>query len=253
MWPGPEQEATFVPGDPAREGWLAVWPVGPDEADDELELVLPAGSRVRRRTVPVARWALDDALPVLVDLAADADVSMSVRAWAAAARDAVELVARGRLMPMLSPAGFDQWALGPLDPADLRRRHRLAEHFPTAAHATVVGERPLRLTSPDRLLGHFGDAVADLLPRTSAAPRAAGHDAFAAGPPTTIAGDRARAWLASTVTDDDAPLVILRLIPPGPPADLDRSGPVTEALDEDTHDLEDPLADTAGASGEPIG
>jgi superfamily II DNA or RNA helicase len=216
MEPGPEQEATFVPGDPAREGWLAVWPVDPDDADDELELVLPAGSRVRRRTIAVARWTLADALAVLVDLPADADVSPSVRAWSAEARDAVELVARGRLTPVLSPGGYDQWSLGPLDPADLRRRRHLAERLPAAAHATMIGERPLRLTSPDRLLTAFGDAVADLLPRTAAAPEAAGHDAFATPSPVTIVGDRDRGWLVSTVTADDAPLVILRLVPPGP-------------------------------------
>jgi superfamily II DNA or RNA helicase len=230
MGPGPEQEATFVPGDPAREGWLALWPVDADHADDELELALPAGTQVRRRTVPVARWELDDALPVLVDLAAVADVSPSIRAWSAAARDAVELVARGRLTPVLSPDGFDQWALGPLDPADARRRHRLAEHLPAAAHATPVGERPLRLTSPDRLLAGFGDAVADLLPRTQAALTASGHDAFAARSPITIAGERERAWLASTIPTEDAPIVILRLVPPGPgPAAIERARSVDDA------------------------
>ena len=33
MGPGAKQEATFVPGDPARLGWLALWPVAEDEAD----------------------------------------------------------------------------------------------------------------------------------------------------------------------------------------------------------------------------
>ena len=234
--PGPGQEATFVPGDPAREGWLAVWTVDQDSADtgeakDELELVLPAGSRVRRRTVPVTRWDLDDAVPFLVDLPADADVRPSVRAWAAAARDAVELVARGRITPGLSLEDADQWTLGPFDPADVRRRRQLADALPPEAHATLVGERPLRIANPDRLLGDFGDAVADLLPRTTSSGRAVGHDAFAARAPVTIDHEQARGWLATAVADDDAPLVILRLVPPADDGHDTLGGHLTDGAD----------------------
>ncbi|MDQ3306482.1 MAG: ATP-dependent helicase, partial [Actinomycetota bacterium] len=97
-------EATFVPTDPPREGWLALWHPSRTVAgaDHELELSLPAGTQVRRRTVPVRRCALAGALDHLVDLPATAEVTPSLRAWSTAARLAVDLVARGRLLPGLT-------------------------------------------------------------------------------------------------------------------------------------------------------
>lgn len=80
-------EATFVPGDPPRDGWLALW--HPDghitDADDDLELVLPAGTRVRRRTVKVRRLPLTEAIDCLLDRRWTVGLSPSVEAWTTAA------------------------------------------------------------------------------------------------------------------------------------------------------------------------
>ena len=110
---GPAVAATFVAADPPRESWLALWPLagGAEGRDatrrltpaDELELAVPAGAQIRRKYVPVHRVPLADALDALVELPAGADVGPSVRAWAAGARIAVGLVARGRLQPGLTP------------------------------------------------------------------------------------------------------------------------------------------------------
>ena len=177
-------EATYAPG-PPRLGWLALWtPIAGgtvDGADAELELALPAGTQVRRRILPVRRLTLGEALDDLVCLPAAAEVSASVRAWAVAARLAVDLAARGRLLPGVAADGSDAWVLGPFDAADVLRRAELVAALPPAAHAVPVpGSKPLRVVSPEFAVASFSDAVADLLPRTAAAPLIAGHAAFAA-------------------------------------------------------------------------
>ncbi|PLS75441.1 MAG: ATP-dependent helicase [Actinobacteria bacterium] len=243
-------EATFVTGAP-RHGWLALWTAGAtapiEGADTELELVVPAGSHVRRRRLPVRRLPLSDAIDDLVCLPAAADVSASVRAWAVAARLAVDLVARGRLLPSVGSDGSDVWVLGPLDAADVGRRAELAAALPPAAHAVAVpNSKPLRVVSPAVAVASFSDAVADLLPRTAAAPLTAGHNAFAAPPEGGRQAPRRRArpaprrhagrwvedsvngaavdvsgvadWLATVTTGTgDEASASLRLEPPDPP------------------------------------
>ncbi|HEU5152483.1 MAG TPA: DEAD/DEAH box helicase [Iamia sp.] len=187
----PGVEAVFVPGRPARAGRLAVWrPDGPRAAeagDDTLQLAVPAGSGVRRRTVPVAWVPVDEAIDVLADLPASAPCGPSVHAWADATRDALGLVARGRVVPAADPDGHDSWRLGPLDPADAARRFLAAAALPPTAHAQAhEGGRPVRVSSAQWLLDRYGDAVADAYVRTAAAPTAAGHRAFAAGGATDV-------------------------------------------------------------------
>ena len=176
-------EATYVADQ--HDGWLALWAATdrqpPVAADAELELVVPAGSRIRRRKVPVRRLALHEAIDDLVCLSATDEVSPSVRAWAVAARLAVDLVGRGRLLPSMAADGVDTWVLGPLDASDLARRSELVAALPPAAHAlAVAGSKPVRVLSPGAVVARFSDAVADLLPRTAAAALVAGHTAFAA-------------------------------------------------------------------------
>ena len=236
---GPAVAATFVAADPPRVGWLALWPLasgaeGRDAAKrltpaDELELAVPAGAQIRRKKVPVHRVPLAEALDALVELPAGADVGPSVRAWAAAARIAVELVARGRLQPGVTPSGADTWRVGPLDPDDHRRQGELARALPPEAHAIALdGHRPTRIASAEAAVAAFADAVADLLPRTTAAATAVGHDAFAsrsAEPGQAALGSAAADWLAGLRPSADAVVVALRLEPP-----LDEEDPFRAAL-----------------------
>ncbi|MPZ54291.1 MAG: ATP-dependent helicase, partial [Acidimicrobiia bacterium] len=215
---GTGMEATFVPGDPPRDGWLALWDGDGeiDGADTEIEMVLPAGSRFRRRMVPVRRVPLDEALDPLIEVGGSEDSSPSMRAWATAAQLALELVSRGRILPTQSPGGWDAWRLGPLDPGDTHNLRRLADALPAAAHARLVpGSRPLRVSSPSSMVNAFGDAVADLLPRTAAATMAAGAPAFADPIPSPL--DGATPWLEALTAADEEAAVTLRLQPPSEP------------------------------------
>ena len=99
--------------------------------------------------------------------------------WATAAKAALRLVAAGRVLPGVSEAGYDSWRVGPLEPVERAWLRQLAEAMPRdAEHA------------PDVLLRAFLDAVADVLPRTPAAAKAAGTKLFAAMPPHLAAGLR---------------------------------------------------------------
>ena len=77
----------------------------------------------------------------------------SLAAWAVAARLGTDLVARGRLIPSISPGGFDTWRLGLLDPTDQQhldiRVGRHARPSPTRL-ATHVDGTPDRAASPRR-------------------------------------------------------------------------------------------------------
>jgi len=182
-------------------------------ADEELTLVLPAGTTVRRRKVTVPRHAL---LEELLALPADIEVGPSLRAWSVAARLALELVARGRLSPTVNPSGHDVWRLGPFDPDDARRQAALAVVLPPEAHChPLPGSGPLRLPSPTAIVRAFGDAVADIVPRTAAA-AGGGHQAFAAEEPHPV-GD-AIDWFSAAAPGPGRTSVVLRLVPP---ADVD--------------------------------
>ncbi|MGW6459090.1 DEAD/DEAH box helicase [Streptomyces sp. NPDC055078] len=65
-----------------------------------------------------------------------------------------------------------------------------------------TADRPVLLPEPERLLRSFLDAVADGMPRTPAAPLAAGGEAFAAREPQRLPG--LRAWAADIAAGHDA-------------------------------------------------
>ena len=123
----PGVEAVFVPGRPARTGRLALWQPGrtPEAFTDTIDVIVPAGDTVRQRTVPATLLPLWDVLDELVGLGPDAPCGPSVHGWAAAARGALHLIARGRLLPAVDEEGVDSWRLGPLDPDDLAARDKL--------------------------------------------------------------------------------------------------------------------------------
>jgi superfamily II DNA or RNA helicase len=108
----------------------------------------------------------------------------SVATWSAAAKLALDLVARGRVIPTIEQRNSHteaRWRASILLGEDADRFARLANSFPPAAHAipATAGRRGRRsqarserVWTPDALLEHFLNACADALMRTSAATRA---------------------------------------------------------------------------------
>ena len=188
--------ALLEPGDPPRTGHLAFWnPAPPHDLPvpgaDELTVALPDGPAVAVRTVPAVRVPLAEALPLLLRPGPGAHPSTAY--WSAAARLALHLIARGRLMPGLSPDGFDAWRVGPLDTDDARHVRDLAAALPPHARATPTTGTPSTagtdgpyLPDAHAHLRAFLDAVADILPRTPAAARGAGAPAYAATEPQHV-------------------------------------------------------------------
>jgi superfamily II DNA or RNA helicase len=182
-------QATFLPADPPRDGVLAV--VGDPTADGRADLVVATDDGPVRRSLPATRHAVRDLLPALLDAPAE---SPTLRFWAAAATWALTLVARGRLTPAVTEGGYDAWRLGPLDADDAARFDALVAACPPEAHAIAVpATRPLRVRSAASVVRAFGDAVADTMARTAAAPLTTAHPAFAAQAAHDVTG--LAAWL----------------------------------------------------------
>ncbi len=208
-------EAVFLPGDPGRLGALALYDVPGDLPGTEIELVLPTAKSVRRRTVLARLVPLDEAIPAL--LAVDRDTATpSLAAWSVAATAAVGLIARGRLLPAASASGYDEWRVGPLDPADAAFLHELAAAFPPEAHALALPGTPLTVRSAASLIRDAWDAIADTLARTAAAPDTAGSALFADREPQRV--DGLTSWLAESTggLDAGAQLVLRLELPAGP-------------------------------------
>ncbi|QJY48682.1 DEAD/DEAH box helicase [Pseudonocardia broussonetiae] len=172
-------DAVFVPADPPRAGTLLLWGGDRDGSGGATaDLAAPPDGAVR--TTAVRRLGVGEALALLL-AASDAGASDSVRFWAATARAALGLVARGRLLPGVSPAGWDAWRAGPLDAADAAALRALAAAMPAQARAVPGADGLLPAAAP--LVRAFVDAVADHLPRTvslagpyaGAVPVAVGH------------------------------------------------------------------------------
>ncbi|MGW1375117.1 SNF2-related protein [Streptomyces sp. NPDC002446] len=212
--------AVFLPSDPPRAGRVAFWrpdgePVAgtplenPEDLEspghrEDLSVVLPDEDggvvvcEVPALVVPVA-----DAVPVLTRARAGRGTHPAAAFWGAAAVLALHLAARGRLLPGVSPDGFDAWRTGPLDPGDIERLRELAAAMPPYAHAAPLPDTdPVALPDPERQVRAFLDAVADGLPRSPAAALVTGAPAFAASAPQHI--PEQRAWAAEVAAGHDA-------------------------------------------------
>ncbi|QES45833.1 ATP-dependent helicase [Streptomyces venezuelae] len=211
--------AVFLPAEVPREGRVAFWNPGPDaeaELDDtdigvrgDLVVARKHGNGARSRTVPALFLPVAEAVPLL--LRAERP-HPAVACWGAAARHALHLAARGRLLPGLTPGDVDAWRAGPLDEADVVHLRAIAAALPAEAHAVPLpghGPGPLLLPQPFALIRAFVDAVLDALPRTPAAAHAVGAP-FAAREPQHLPG--AREWAAEVAAGMDAGVrVSLRL------------------------------------------
>ncbi|MER7023105.1 MULTISPECIES: DEAD/DEAH box helicase [Streptomyces] len=220
--------AIFLPGSPPRAGTVAFWrPDGgalprreadgrgggerragaapgddPSDGTGELTVARRHGNGARSRTVPAVLLPIADALPLLLDARDDPGAHPAAACWGAAARHALHLVARGRLLPGLTEHDVDAWRAGPLDPDDAAHLAAIAAAMPGEAYATPLpGTRPLQLPDPVTLVRLFADAVADTLPRTPGAALLAGP-AYTAQKPQAIPG--AREWAAETAAGADA-------------------------------------------------
>ncbi|MFF4522246.1 DEAD/DEAH box helicase [Streptomyces bluensis] len=217
--------AVFVPAPLPRQGRVAFWDPegssgpGPSAGSwpstrpgqsahddgltaDGLTVVRRHGAGVRRATVPAVTLPLGEALPLLARARRDPAAHPATACWGAAALHALRLVARGRLLPGLTPQGHDAWRAGPLDPDDIAHLRAVAAALPYEGHAVPLpGKGPLRLPEPEALMRSFLDAVADTLPRTPAAPYTSGKP-FAAAAPQRLPG--ARDWAAEVAAGMDA-------------------------------------------------
>ncbi|MFF3896027.1 SNF2-related protein [Streptomyces sp. NPDC001812] len=244
--------AVFVPGDPARTGRVAFWrpdgsaPPAVDAASvEELTVVVPGETGVETVSVPAALLPVRAALPVLTRARARDEGHPAAVFWGAAAVHALGLVARGLLLPGLSPAGHDAWRTGPLDAEDIEAVRRLAAAMPPEAHALPVdGPGPLRLPDPERLLRAFLDAVADTLPRSPAAPLVTGAPAYAV--PQRQHLPELRDWAADVAAGHDAGVRLSLRVEVHGLTDL--TG-LTDPLDDDTMDSDTMDSDTMGDDG----
>ncbi|WP_283136033.1 DEAD/DEAH box helicase [Rhizohabitans arisaemae] len=185
--------AVYEPGDPPRTGRIAFFdPAGGDlpagmGEPGELTVAVPRNGSIETATVPAVRLSVADAVPLLTRARRDASAHPASAFWGAATLVALQLVARGRLLPGVSPGGYDAWRLGPLDPADVERVRELAEAMPAEARAVPLpGTAPPELPGARELIRGYLDAVADGMPRTAAAARAAGGPVFAAVKPQRV-------------------------------------------------------------------
>ncbi len=197
----------FRPADPPREGRVCFWepdggelPLGAGE-QSRLELVVDSELvTVRAIEVPVA-----EAVPLLGRARQSPGAHSSAAFWGAASLAALQLVARGKLLPGVSPDGHDAWRVGPLDAADVTRLLSLAESMPPTARALPVSDQPatgalsrsaqpadVRLPVAEDLVRAFVDAVADGMPRSPAAAKAHKTNLFAA--PLPQRAERLRSW-----------------------------------------------------------
>ncbi|MFE6709490.1 DEAD/DEAH box helicase [Streptomyces sp. NPDC057695] len=249
---GPDEltrhSAVFLPAEPPRAGLIAFWSPDDDPSlrigtgtgaagttevtgssdtagapQTAADITVVDGETLRPVAVPARVLSVRDALPLLARARFSDSASPSSAFWGAAALLALDLVARGLLLPGLTPGDIDAWRAGPLGPEELAALRTLAASMPPEAHAVPLStDEPLLLPEPEALLRAFADAVADALPRTPAAPLAAGGPAFAADAPQSI--PEQRAWAADVAAVHDAGVRLsLRLELPGFTAESEKA------------------------------
>ncbi|MFD6880207.1 MULTISPECIES: DEAD/DEAH box helicase [unclassified Streptomyces] len=237
----------FLPAEVPREGRVVFWspagePLPEAGSPSPVQVVRPHGDGVRTHTVPALSLSVTEAVAVLVHAPRSASASPAARAWGTAAAQALSLVARGRLLPGVTPEGIDAWRAGPLDAQDVGHLRAVAAALPYEGYATpLAGRRPLTLPEPEALVRAFIDAVADTLPRTPAAPFAAGRP-FAAREPQRVPG--IQEWAAQVAAGADAGVGIslrldlssFRLFDEAEPQDVRRVGAAVVQV----HSLADP-------------
>ena len=133
------------------------------------------GGGLVTRVVRVVEVPVDQAVAVLGRARTTPGAHPAAAFWGAAALIALQLVARGRLLPGVSPGGHDAWRVGPLDAADVDRVLALAESIPFEARCLPLSQPELRVPVGEELVRQFLDAVADGMPRSPRCGEGARH------------------------------------------------------------------------------
>jgi hypothetical protein len=213
---------TFVAADPPRHSWFAAWdPERPgglhDAADDgnervDLDVLLPAKRGTAPATVSARRVPISEAIDLLAPLAHDDPASASAHAWAAIVRSALALIADAKVLPWVSPDGWDAWRVDPIDAGEHARITELAAALPATAHATPVEGRG-RISEPQWAARTLCDAVADSFIRTPAAHRMTSLRLFADRAPTRVR--HLRPWVQDVAAMHcSTARLVLRMVPP---------------------------------------
>ncbi len=227
---------TFVSADPARASHFGAWdPVSPGglggaaETTSDLDLMLPATRGTQRTTVATQKISIAAAIDSLASLGRDQEASRSAHAWAAVTRAALSFVAAGRVLPWVSPQGWDTWRVDPLDASDLDLLRAIVRAMPAEAHATVHGGRGT-VADPMFAVRAACDAIADCFIRTPAAHRISDLTVFANPSPTRV--PQLRPWVNDLATAHCATSrLVLRMHPP--PDLLTGNAPTCESTTSD--------------------
>jgi superfamily II DNA or RNA helicase len=169
----------FHPADPPREGRLVFRT--PDDPEQAAGIDVPT------------ELSVSAAVPILGRARTSADAHPAAAFWGAAALLALQLVARGRILPGVSAEGYDAWRVGPLEAGDIERIQQLARAMPPTARASAPSAASSASVasvasgaSAEELVRAFLDAVADGMPRSPAAAAAHGSPLFAAPAPQRV-------------------------------------------------------------------
>lgn len=222
----------FLPGDPARSGVFLELEVDDGEVvlnggqsrervrsglkeppgrgtQVEVEVVLPVatpvGERARRMWVGATVRGVDDVLAMTVGPDANAarlPRHPTLTAWCAIVRAGLVLAAEGRLLPSVSPNGWDTWTAAPLDVVHTQMARDFADALPGEAHCLPVDGSGTRLVDPTAIVLQCWDAVLDHLVRTPAAEAIAGEATFARRRPVKC--DHLAGW-ANRLAEHHAP------------------------------------------------
>ncbi len=218
-------EATFVAVEPARESWFALW--DPDQpgalfenqtGESDFDTVTVRLQRPRTRgtgSVPLTatKLTIEDAISLFTRLPASASVTTSMKAWSRVVRFGLDAVARARILPWVSPQGWDTWRVDPLDTQDIAMVDALASSLPATGFCLPSSTGSGRIVSPKHAVRDCLDAVADHTVRAAASQ---------AGIQAPVFGDHARLrvrHLGPWVTDlaaahCAASSLLLRIHPP---------------------------------------